>query len=116
MPHAESERASEFERAEASSLDALETLTPETDSTDESPTLASMPVGARLIVRCRADWREAVVSLIAPEQITLTICAPSGRTYRIKRPPNAPLAFNGSIPLLGEGAWRANLARQDARW
>ena len=87
-----------------------------TDSTNAPTTLASLPIGARLIVRCRADWREAVVTAIAAERITLSILAPSGRTYRIRRPPNAPLIFDGTLPILGEGAWRAMLARSDKRW
>ena len=79
-------------------------------------TLAALPIGARLILRCRKDWRDATISAITPEAITLSIGAPSGRTYRVKRPPDALLTFDGTIPVLGEGCWRAGFARYDARW
>ena len=78
--------------------------------------LAALPIGAHLILRCRKDWRVATVVAVSPEAITLSVGAPSGRTYRVKRPVDAPLSFEGAIPLLGEGCWRANLARYDARW
>lgn len=79
-------------------------------------TLASLLIGARLIVRCRADWREAVVASTAGDCITLSILAPSGRTYRIRRPTDAPLKFEGALPVLGEGVWRDLLAQSDKRW
>lgn len=85
-------------------------------STTETGTLASLPVGARLILRCRRDWRDATVVAISPEAITLSVRSPSGRTYRIRRPSDSLLSFDGSIPVLGEGAWRAGLARYDMRW
>ncbi|HYO92063.1 MAG TPA: hypothetical protein VEQ40_10520 [Pyrinomonadaceae bacterium] len=83
---------------------------------EDTLTLAALPVGARLILRCRKDWRDATISAATPEAIILSINAPSGRTYRIKRPPHTPLAFDGLIPVLGEGHWRAGFARYDARW
>jgi hypothetical protein len=82
-------------------------------------TLASLPLGARLILRCRKDWRTATVAAIAPDSITLTVCSPSGHTYRVRRPLDASLTFAGAIPLLGETPatdWRVQLARYDARW
>ena len=79
-------------------------------------TLAALPIGARLILRCRKDWRDATISAITPEAITLSINAPSGRTYRVKRQPDALLTLDGLIPVLGEGCWRAGFARYDARW
>lgn len=79
-------------------------------------TLACLPVGARLILRCRKDWRDATVMAVSPDVITLSINAPSGRTYRVRRPADAPLSFDGTIPLLGAGCWRAGFARYDARW
>ncbi|HEX8494426.1 MAG TPA: hypothetical protein VF658_16400 [Pyrinomonadaceae bacterium] len=84
--------------------------------TEDALTLAALPVGARLILRCRKDWRGATVSAVTPEAITLSINAPSGRTYRLKRPPDALLIFDGMIPVLGEGNWRAGFARYDSRW
>jgi hypothetical protein len=81
-----------------------------------SITLSALPTGARLIVRCRADWRVATVSESNLERITLSVGSPSGRTYRIRRPPETIVSLDGSIPILGEGTWRAALARYDARW
>lgn len=81
-------------------------------------TLASLPLGARLILRCRKDWRMATVAVVALDSITLTVCSPSGHTYRVRRPPDAPLTFDGTIPLLGATTadWRMHFARYDARW
>lgn len=79
-------------------------------------TLSALPVGARLILRCRKDWRDATIVAVTPEAITLSIGAPSGRTYRVKRPPDALLTFDGTIPVLGEGSWRVGFASYDRRW
>jgi hypothetical protein len=81
-------------------------------------TLGSLPVGARLILRCRADWRAAVVSAFELElgRVVLSVASPKGGTYRMRRPADAPLSYDGHVPLLGEGQWRAGLARYDVRW
>ncbi|MGH9940899.1 MAG: hypothetical protein ACRD9R_00900 [Pyrinomonadaceae bacterium] len=80
-------------------------------------TLASLPLGARLVLRCRKDWRAATIVAASLEQVTLSVASPTGHTYRVRRPADAPLSFRGEIPLLGEGsAWRAGFARYDARW
>jgi hypothetical protein len=82
-------------------------------------TLAALPLGAHLVLRCRKDWRTATVVRIELEKITLSVSSPTGRTYRMRRPPDAPLTFDGSIPLLGTttaSCWRAQLARYDVRW
>ena len=83
-----------------------------------APTLGSLPIGARLVVRCRKDWRAATVAVFEVEaaRVVLNVASPSGHTYRLRRPPDAPLSFDGAIPLLGEGAWRVQLARYDVRW
>jgi hypothetical protein len=85
-------------------------------SPEKFSSLACLPVGAHLILRCRADWRNATVVSIAPDQVTLSVASPSGRTYRVRRPPDSPIFFDNSIPVLGEGSWRALLARYDSRW
>jgi hypothetical protein len=82
-------------------------------------TLGALPVGSHLVMRCRKDWRTATVVRVELDKITLSVSSPTGRTYRMRRPPDAPLTFDGSIPLLGETApsrWRAQLARYDVRW
>jgi hypothetical protein len=82
-------------------------------------TLSSLPVGARLVLRCRKDWRVATVSSCDDEAVRLNVASPSGHTYRVRRPADAALTYEGAIPLLGEltpAGWRAALARYDARW
>ena len=81
-------------------------------------TLGSLPVGARLILRCRADWRAATVASFEPAlaRVVLNVASPTGHTYRVRRPHDSPLAFDGGIPVLGGGGWRAGLARYDVRW
>lgn len=96
--------------------------TPDTaDDADETPprALSSLPVGARLILRCRKDWRVATVSAVDPAGVRLNVASPSGHTYRVRRPADAALTHEGAIPILGEvtpAGWRAALARYDARW
>jgi hypothetical protein len=94
-------------------------------STDESSatgvellTLGSLPVGARLILRCRADWRAATVAAFEPEtaRVVLNVASPTGHTYRVRRPEDSPLTRDGDVPVLGEGHWRVSLARYDVRW
>ena len=78
--------------------------------------LGDLPIGSRLILRCRKDWRDAVVAAISIEGITLSISSPSGHTYRVRRPADSILSLDGSIPVLGEGCWRAGRVRYDLRW
>ena len=107
------ERPLDTVEAFASAPDGLSVSQP---ATTTPRNLAALPVGARLILRCRKDWREAIVAARFPEHITLLVCAPRGSTYRIKRPPDTPLSEDGPIPVLGEGSWRAGLVRYDVRW
>lgn len=88
------------------------------DSREEnaSATLGALPLGSRLILRSRKDWRTAVVAAITIDRITLSVASPTGYTYRMYRPHETPIYFDGSIPLLCEGGWRIGLARYDVRW
>ena len=88
------------------------------DVTPAATTLGSLPVGARLILRCRADWRAATVASFEPDaaRVVLNVASPGGHTYRVRRPADAALAHDGHFPILGEGQWRAGLARYDVRW
>lgn len=85
-------------------------------SPTETRTLSSLPLGARLILRCRKDWRDAAVVAVSLEAVTLSVFSPTGRTYRLRRPPDCPISFDGPIPILGEGHWKTGFARYDARW
>lgn len=100
-------------------LEALETESASSGlgaSTQEVRTLGSMPVGSRLILRCRKDWREATVVAVTLEAVTLSVTSPKGRTYRLRRPPDSTLHLDGHLPVLGEGHWRTSFARYDSRW
>jgi hypothetical protein len=79
-------------------------------------TLGSLPVGARLILRCRKDWRDATVVAVSLEEITLSVGSPSGHTYRVRRAPDSELFMDGPIPVLGLGPWRVGRVRYDVRW
>lgn len=82
-------------------------------------TLDSLPIGARLLVRSKKDWRNAVISKIADERILLIVCSPLGRTYRLSRKANAEIIFDGKIPLLkidSDEDWRDNFSQYDIRW
>lgn len=82
------------------------------------PTLGALPLGARLILRCRKDWRAAAVCAFEPDaaRVVLSVASPSGHTYRLRRPADSPLSLDGPLPVLGEGTWRAAFARYDLRW
>lgn len=91
----------------------------ETSSTSPTvSTLGSLPVGARLILRCRADWRAATVAAyeVGLGRVILNVASPKGGTYRVRRPADSALSYDGHVPLLGQGQWRAAFARYDVRW
>ena len=82
-------------------------------------TLEKLPVGARLLVRSRIDWRFAAVARIAEEKVVLTVCSPTGRTYRLRRDLDTELVFEGEIPILKietDEDWRENFTLYDSRW
>lgn len=88
--------------------------TPETNIT-----LRHLPIGARLLIRSKTDWRAAVVSNFYEEKATLIVCSPSGRTYRLRRLSEMEIIFDGKIPILkcdSEENWRDNFTRYDVRW
>ena len=81
--------------------------------------LGDLPIGARLLVRSKKDWRAAVVSRFSEEKATLIVCSPSGRTYRLYRLLDAKIVFDGEIPILKiepEEDWRENFSKYDLRW
>jgi hypothetical protein len=82
-------------------------------------TLASIPLGGRLLIRSKTDWRVAVVSRIADDQITISVASPKGYNYRLRRPANARVDLDGLIPYLtieSTEAWRENFTSYDVRW
>ena len=85
----------------------------------EALTLAALPVGARLVLRCRKDWRDATVAFLEPGRVVLSVNSPTGHSYRVRRPPDSLLFLDGYVPVLGAGtplSWRAGRVRYDERW
>jgi len=81
--------------------------------------LASLPVGSRLLVRSRTDWRFAAVSKVLEELVVLTVCSPSGHTYRLRRDTDTVLLRDGVLHILPYDCgddWRENFGRYDLRW
>jgi hypothetical protein len=82
-------------------------------------TLDRLPVGSRLLVRSKKDWRFASVAAIREDFVVLTICSSSGRTYRLRRQIDTAIVFEGDIPLLKSETmenWRDNFSEYDVRW
>lgn len=82
-------------------------------------TLRELPVGARLLYRSKTEWRFAVLSFLSEEKATMIVCSPSGRTYRLRREPDAEIIFDGIIPILKsfeDDSWRENFSKYDIRW
>lgn len=80
--------------------------------------LADLPIGSRLIVRSKKDWRSAAISKIIEETVTLVVSSPTGFSYRLKRNLKTEIFFDGEIPFLEilEENWRKNFVRYDFRW
>ena len=82
-------------------------------------TLASLPVGSRLLIRSRKDWRFAAISRISGDRAILTVCSPSGHTYGQGFGIDAQVIKDGSLYLLLNpcaDSWRNNLGHYDKRW
>jgi len=81
--------------------------------------LDQLPLGGRLLVRSKKDWRVAVVSHINDERIVLSVASPRGGCYRLRRPSDTEIGFDGRIPFLKfdcNDVWRENFTKYDARW
>ena len=82
-------------------------------------TLGDLPIGYRLMCRSRTDWRTAAVSRFVPGKAILTVCSPSGRTYRLSRRADLEVYADGDLLVLRyeeEENWRENFAEYDSRW
>ncbi|MFM9903382.1 MAG: hypothetical protein ACKVQJ_02290 [Pyrinomonadaceae bacterium] len=82
-------------------------------------TLRQLPTGTRLVVRSKLDWRFAAISKSVDDKIVLTVCSPTGRTYRLRRSLDAPITYEGAIPVLTSDFpehWRENFSSYDLRW
>lgn len=82
-------------------------------------TLGNFPVGFRLLVRSKSDWRPAVVCRKTDEFVSLAVASPKGGTYRLRRAASIELLFDGQVPYLRakeKDNWRDNFSRYDIRW
>lgn len=89
------------------------------ESTETRLTLGEFPLGGRLLVRSKKDWRVAVVSRKTDEFISLSIATPRGYNYRIRRTAETVIEFDGVIPFLVKDdsePWRENFSGYDVRW
>ena len=89
------------------------------ETTETQITLRELPIGARLLIRSKKDWRAAVVSQLREEKVTLIVCSPNGGTYRLRRLVEMEIIFDGEIPILkcdAEDDWRDNFSKYDVRW
>ena len=86
---------------------------------EDKVTLAKIPLGGRLLVRSKTDWRVAVVCRIGEDKITISVASPKGYNYRLRRPLDAVVDFDGRIPYLISDTsepWRENFTSYDVRW
>jgi len=89
------------------------------ESAENKIALSQLPTGTRLIVRSKVDWRFASVARCTDEKIVLTVCSPSGRTYRLRREIDCPITFDGTVPILHSDEsdnWHDNFGIYDVRW
>jgi hypothetical protein len=89
------------------------------DNAETQITLGELPIGARLLIRSKKDWRTAVVSRFDEEKATLIVCSPNGRTYRMRRALETEIILDGKIPILkikAQENWRENFVKYDVRW
>lgn len=80
--------------------------------------LADLPIGARLLVRSKKDWRSAVISKIIEETVTLIVSSPTGHSYRLRRNLNTEITYDEELPILENSNenWRNNFTKYDFRW
>ena len=89
------------------------------ESAETQITLGEFPLGGRLLVRTKKDWRFAVISRKTEEFISLSIASPKGGNYRIRRAVDLVIAFDGLVPFLHAefaDTWRENFSAYDTRW
>lgn len=81
-------------------------------------TLADLPIGSRLLVRSKKDWRSAAISKVIEETVTIIVASPSGFSYRLRRNLETEISFDGDLPILesSDENWRENFTKYDVRW
>ncbi|MBE7517152.1 MAG: hypothetical protein HS105_11190 [Chloracidobacterium sp.] len=82
-------------------------------------TLDSLVIGSRLLVRSRTDWRFASVARRTEEDVIISVCSPTGYTYRLRRSASTPIEREGPLCILPfecDDTWHDNLTAYDTRW
>ena len=80
--------------------------------------LADLPIGSRLLIRSKKDWRSAVISKVIEETVTILVASPTGYSYRLRRHLQTEIFFDGDLPILenSESNWRESFVKYDIRW
>ncbi len=81
--------------------------------------LRDLPVGTRLIIRTKTDWRSAVISRIGESGVSLRVCCSTGRVYWTKRASEMEVILEENIfrlETIVEEDWRTNFAKFEVRW
>lgn len=89
------------------------------ESAEALRSLSDLPLGGRILVRSRVDWRTAVISRITDDGVTLSVASPKGRNYRLRRTAEHAVGVaNGLHYLISETGenWNENFAAYDFRW
>ena len=82
-------------------------------------TLGQFPVGCRLLVRSKKDWRFAVVVRRTEEFISISVASPNGYNYRLRKAAELEVSGDWAIPCLvskENDLWRENFSNYDSRW
>jgi len=70
-------------------------------------------------VRSKKDWRFAVVVRKTEEFISISVAAPTGYNYRLRKAAELRVSADGPIPCLlskENDMWRENFSNYDSRW
>lgn len=80
--------------------------------------LADLPIGSRLLVRSKKDWRNGVISKIVEGIVTIIVSSPGGYSYRLRKTLQTEITFDGELPILenSDENWRDNFSKYDVRW
>ena len=80
--------------------------------------LKDLPIGSRLLVRSKKDWRSGVISKVFEEKVTILVASPRGGSYRLRRNLETEITFDGIMPILenSDENWRENYTKYDIRW
>ena len=101
--------------------DGIQFATATCETSETQLKLSDFPVGARVLVRSRTDWRTAAIARIVKDTstIVLTVCSPSGHSYRLRRDPTTEIVVEGGFAILpadADDTWRDNFSKYDFRW